>query len=293
MQIPAEIRKCVGFVAVEPGGGYRVVGTFFLVGVDVGQDRFLPYAVTAAHVIDGVRHLAVDGNVWLRMNRTGGAGLLWVFLPLSEWRGHPTDPVIDVSAAPLAVGIDQADYRTLPRSLFATEELLASESVGIGDEVFLPGLFVHHFGAAQNIPIVRTGAIAAMPEEPIATGRGRADAYLIEARSIGGLSGSPVFVYLSPLRSGVLRFGQRHPFLLIGLMHGHWEVDPARVSDAIGVDGLRDELVNMGIGIVVPVRAIAETLDQPHFLALNATVRASLDAAEDAAADIQVDADHA
>jgi hypothetical protein len=49
------------------------------------------------------------------------------------------------------------------------------------------GLFSEHQGAERNIPIVRVGNIAAMPEEPVlTTSWGAIDAYLIEARSIGG-----------------------------------------------------------------------------------------------------------
>ena len=54
-------------------------------------------------------------------------------------------------------------------------------------------------GRDRNFPIVRTGHIAMMPDEKIPKVKigdweGNADAYLIESRSIGGWSGSPVFV---------------------------------------------------------------------------------------------------
>ena len=63
-------------------------------------------------------------------------------------------------------------------------------------------------------------------------------AYLIEARSIGGLSGSPVFVRETVIyddatltyakgskkEKGVAYLtGQFH---FLGLIHGHWEIDP-------------------------------------------------------------------
>jgi hypothetical protein len=96
---------------------------------------------------------------------------------------------------------------------------------------------------------------------------GLIDAYLVEARSIGGLSGSPVFVYLGPLRiknrelqipppSGKFRI-----FCLMGLMHGHYDVKP--LPDEIQADMLNKESVNMGIAIVVPSSKILEVLDQP------------------------------
>jgi hypothetical protein len=66
--------------------------------------------------------------------------------------------------------------------------------IGIGDAVFITGLFSHHPGKARNLRVIRVGNIAAMPDEPVKTQRGEMEAYLIEARSLGGLSGSPVFV---------------------------------------------------------------------------------------------------
>jgi hypothetical protein len=55
-------------------------------------------------------------------------------------------------------------------------------------------------GRKRNIPIVRTGNISMIPSEKvpgIQIRRGESvesEVYLIEARSVGGLSGSPVFI---------------------------------------------------------------------------------------------------
>ena len=86
---------------------------------------------------------------------------------------------------------------------------------------------------------------------------GEMDAYLIEARSIGGLSGSPVFVNLGSMRSksGGLTIGAGGPrFLLFGLVHGHYDVDASEIDELdhdVIVPGQRDH-VNTGIAIVVP-----------------------------------------
>ena len=52
---------------------------------------------------------------------------------------------------------------------FATDSVIEKEGIGIGDEIFITGLFGYHPGAKKNIPIVRIGHIAAIPEEPIKT----------------------------------------------------------------------------------------------------------------------------
>ena len=82
--------------------------------------------------------------------------------------------------------------------MFADDVQIRSLNVGIGDELITVGLFTQRHGAQKKIPIVRSGIIAAMPDEPFEdqnTGKPY-HAYLVEARSIGGLSGSPVFVSL-------------------------------------------------------------------------------------------------
>ena len=97
-----------------------------------------------------------------------------------------------------------------------------------------------------------------MPDEPVPTSVGLIDGYLIEARSIGGLSGSPVFVR----ESVTLGIGS---FYLMGLMHGHWDIPLENKNDtidAVGVNGA----VNMGIAIVVPIRKILEVINRQELV---------------------------
>jgi hypothetical protein len=110
-----------------------------------------------------------------------------------------------------------------------------------------------------------------MPSEPVKTKMGAMDAYLIEARSIGGLSGSPVFVYLDPIRMGgspgtVLVSDRDGPiggkWFRLGLIHGHYDMQA--IDDLGKPDGLKDEAINMGIAIVVPFSRVLETINKPE-----------------------------
>jgi hypothetical protein len=84
------------------------------------------------------------------------------------------------------------DYRGWYLGSSATDEVIETEAIGIGDEVFMVGLFRNHLGRDRNEPIIRVGNIAAMPTDPIRSQvYGDMRAILVEARSIGGLSGSP------------------------------------------------------------------------------------------------------
>ena len=150
---------------------------------------------------------------------------------------------------------NELDHRVFPIAGFATKEKVELEKIGLGEETIIAGLFAPHHGNTKNIPIVRIGSIAAMPEEKVITRIGQIDAYLVEARSIGGLSGSPVFVNMGIMRDrgGVLEIEKRvdgtrslGTIYLLGLMHGHYD----------------EEKVNMGIGIVVPATKILEVINQ-------------------------------
>jgi hypothetical protein len=109
--------------------------------------------------------------------------------------------------------------------------------------------------------------MSAMPGEKVNTRVGPMHAYLIESRSIGGLSGSPVFVNLRLVRHGKLSSTGNPIFYLLGLVYGHYDIDEVTIDandlNPVADDGLRPKNVNMGIAIVVPVSKLIETLNQP------------------------------
>ena len=113
-----------------------------------------------------------------------------------------------------------------------------------------------------------------------------ADAYLIESRSIGGLSGSPVFVYFEdhnptfptssspdigttgtstylPIDEITIK-GIVPTFYLLGLVHGHWDVEDL-ITDSEDMANEVRRSVNAGIAMVVPATVVRETLDHPEF----------------------------
>jgi len=50
--------------------------------------------------------------------------------------------------------------------MFINQETIVEHAIGAGDEIFLTGLFANHLGQHKNLPIVRCGNIAAVPDEP-------------------------------------------------------------------------------------------------------------------------------
>jgi hypothetical protein len=176
-------------------------------------------------------------------------GAQWLKSQVAQWIEHPTDKLVDVSILDCTgFNFTSFDVLSLPAKRLTTTSLIRERSLQLGEEVFLAGLFSLHFGKERNIPIVRIGNVAAMPEEKISTKLGAIDAYLIETRSIAGLSGSPVFTNLATNRFSSSRSGD---YYLLGLMQGHWNT---RESD--------EGKVNVGVGIVVPSEKIMEVIDQ-------------------------------
>lgn len=285
MKIPEEVRKCVAFLEYNNCSGFHLAGTTFFVTVQsiCQPNHFFRYAVTAKHVIDGIKEGTKDGHVYFRLNNRD-AGTCRVESNINEWFIHPYDDFVDVAVMPI-FSQERIEWMFWDVRGFATDETIKEINIDVGDDVFLTGLYHRHTGAKRNVPIIRAGIIAAMPEEPVKTKLGEATAFLVEARSINGLSGSPVFVLPESyyarnvkiedtltLGYGDARVGS---FWLLGLMHGHWDVDNSYV-DTIMTDKSNTQSINEGIGIVVPAQKILEVINHPDLEKMRNRVEAKL-----------------
>jgi hypothetical protein len=286
MIIPDEMRACVAFAYYETANGSKVpAGTAFFVQDPeprLNQTAARAYCVTARHVIEKIITHGSGGKVWLRLNNRNG-GINWAGVPLTDWLGHPSDPGmmwsthrtterVDVSVCLWhRPNLSKFDVIAPFTTTFVDSEKITQHSIRAGDEVFATGLFANHIGKRRNIPIVRCGNIAAMPEEAVETELGPMDAFLIEARSIGGLSGSPVFVSIggTPRRFGEEQysFPQQWHIYLLGLIHGHWD---ARGGETVPDSSRQGESINQGIAVVAPATRILETIRQDQFMDIRA-----------------------
>lgn len=283
MLIPDDFIKCVTFLGVstEEHGQESISwkATAFAVSVpsEFAPDKSYNYLVTARHVVEKGESTKLRIRVNRRKDKT--AVTLNIENQDYHWWYHPMTKPEDLDYADVAVlpWIPPREYElvTLPIDMFLTDEIIQNKGIGLGNEVFITGLFTRLAGKERNIPIVRTGNIAMMLNEPIytrydtpdGTKDGFMDAYLIESRSIGGLSGSPVFVIQHGYDKELLSKGQigRHLYLL-GLIHGHWPVQPSKIEDLGIVDDKATEQINMGIAIVVPAKRILEAINQPELV---------------------------
>jgi hypothetical protein len=274
MNIPDEVRKSVAFACYrDHKGEIRYGGTVFFVIDIVSDSGGYATTVTAKHVVVEIERDSIDRMVLLRVNRLDG-DIDSIEIATADWKFHPsTVESVDVAVYDWTPDSSIYDVMQTPISMAVLPEIITTGIVGLGDEIFIVGLFINHRGKKRNLPIIRLGNIAMLPDkdEQIATRRfGDMEGFLIESRSIGGLSGSPVFDYKDHFeleREGSqIKLQQRRKFFWLGLIHGHYDIEPN--EDALVEDIPKREIVNMGIAIVVPAYKILETINQPQILAV-------------------------
>lgn len=122
----------------------------------------------------------------------------------------------------------------MPREWFVTQEHLGpvapqrddlwrSGPVSAGEETFSVARFIGYDGMERNQPVVRFGNLSSPELVPVWQTKPRhreQPSLLVEARSLAGASGAPVFVY----RTGTVYGGGTAPVgngLLLGISWGH------------------------------------------------------------------------
>jgi hypothetical protein len=293
MRIPDEIRKSVLFIGVYedlPEPEWRA--TAYLVTVP-GAVRTLAAGLNSQGYTGSVsypfrflataRHVArkLEGKEFaIRVNNLDGSVRIIKGHPDTKWWYHPTEEeYVDAAVTVFPDDFGELDLLTIHLEWFADEQRITEANIGAGDEVFIAGLFTKITETTKNIPLVRIGNLASIPGERIPFKDGKLiDAYLVETRSIGGLSGSPVFVRQTinmqgftasgrfldsrgrplPMNEIVQISGLGRTYFL-GSMIGHWDAPT-------GFAFANAEAVNMGISPMVPAHKIREILMQPGLI---------------------------
>jgi hypothetical protein len=262
MRISDDIKNCVVFLGrIELSKNKKQMhfvskGTGFLTFVGDETCATL-YLVTAKHVLD-----ELPGKFHIRINTQDGRFRYVASEEKPRWYFHLTDKDVDVAVYPW-VPPDGTLRQFIPPKMFLdSEDKMQKLGIGIGDDVLVVGLFSEHEGRTKNEPIVRTGNIAMMPTEKLITNYGHIDAFLIESRSLGGMSGCPVFVHqYIPLDSSTWD----HKQYFLGLMLGHWDIPKKQKKDML-FSGTRDKdsQIDMGIAVVVPAKVVLEVINHPE-----------------------------
>jgi len=276
-RIPDNLLDCVLYLyasEVDAASGARSGGSGFLVSVPPEKEGAPAalYAVTNSHVI------REGASPVVRLNTRAGQAEV-IPLTADQWHHHPDGD--DLAVCPIGLQPEHHRFMALTRAGFLAKGDLDELDIGPGDDVFFLGRYINHEGRQQNLPTARFGNISMMPFEPVRHPRGTlVESFLVEARSLSGYSGSPVFAYIGsdqryfnwddsrgappPIYMDVVRI------YLLGVDWGHdadYKVvlEPDRQTKV--PEGWQVEQ-NSGIMNVAPAWRLSELLDEPELVSL-------------------------
>lgn len=266
----------------EPHGGTGCLVSYPFV-TEGYEDKIHLYAVTNSHVVKR------DGRSRaLRMNKIDGEVEV-ITTPGSAWHHHDD---ADVAAVPLHVDQKAIRLSDIPAEIFLTPEDVAGQFYVDGDDCMFIGRHHGLDGKQRNTPAVRMGSVAIMTPEPVdrTDTHGRhEESIALEARSLSGFSGSPVFVWqsgqIAAPRYGSGLIGSERSligkwpivvhgtlesrFAFLGITWGHMKGPNAVVDPGDDEDDAEKALtLNSGIMLAVPAWRIKELLDSEELAAM-------------------------
>jgi hypothetical protein len=272
-RIRDEFLECVVYLYPDrpaAEAGRRAGGSGFLVAIPLGfsnniqQDWVTTIVVTNSHVIN-------NGNTTIRINTTDH-GTEVFGTEERHWLHHPKH---DLAITPMrTLSYNRHQFKFVPKTIFMMPEGIEALKIGPGDECFVVGRFSSHDGRQRNTPSVRFGTIAQMPQDKIQFPDGtEQESFLVEARSIAGYSGSPVFIFIPPFDDAQVGRGnlswKRGPWLL-GIDHCHL-FTRERVRDHSTGKELENKWYvqsNTGMMGVIPAWRLAEMFEFPDMISL-------------------------
>jgi hypothetical protein len=271
---PAErqVRKTVTFITLSCLRGnipIRAQGTGFFVAM---SDSRLPamsfvYLVTNRHVAmcwDEQNNPMPVRSATIRLNLKDGSSREFTSVGNVQWI-LPKDDSVDLALFPLAPDVEVYDYRTVPDSIFATEDVIKKESVSEGLKIVFSGFFYQVPGLKQMEPILREGIVAMMPHEELRTTTGKAGrVYLGEVHAFHGNSGSPVFVDIGGIRGNTFKTG--YDYRLLGVVSGGYS--EGEQNNLVLETPLASKPGNSGIAMIVPASELRALLDDPRVVGM-------------------------
>jgi hypothetical protein len=263
MQLQSDFIESACFLGVKNENGEiapRASAFYAVVPFRHNRTQGRGYLVTARHNV--VKAAGRTLYVSINSGAVGGDRVAaWLPIEVDRWFDHPFDGNADVAVADWRPPDSfQVSYRGILTDNFIDgppEQNGPIFPIVEGMVTATVGLFSYHSGQRRHTPIVRIGNLSAKPSDRVRTGFGDAEAYLIEARSVGGLSGSPVFI-----REEVFGGAQRHP--LLGLIQGHFDWKDEQFAETW-------QPIHTGIAVVTPSNKIIDVLRQADCAATRAS----------------------
>ncbi|HET8582258.1 MAG TPA: trypsin-like peptidase domain-containing protein [Jatrophihabitans sp.] len=282
----------------ETGGETGGTGVLISYPVKGRSDRVHVYVATNSHVV----RQDLYEPVGIRINQGSGTATV-LRIPRASWIHHPDRD--DIAVAALDFDTKRIPYGAVPISCFVTREQFADDTFGDGDECLYIGRHWGLDGKQRNTPAARSGIIAIADPEPINQEQRahRQESVAVEARSLGGYSGAPVFVYRSdplvpPKLAPSPEFGFKtligkfdvvvasaieRPFAFLGVTWGHMNGKSAVTGPGSYMSEWEKRIaLNSGIMLVVPAWKIRELLEDERLVNLREQDEAELRERDDA-----------
>ncbi len=243
------------------GSNPQPIGTGFIIGYPIPEKegQVIPLVVTARHV------LGDQNKVLARFSTQEGSSTTFVSYDIesmkknNDYWEYPGDDGVDIVVF-RSLHFKETKYNLFPINLIATKKTFEENTIRQTDRVIFPSLLINFMGSAQNYPVIRDGSIALIPGEkvPMRYKVGSRvivttqEVILVDATSIPGASGSPIFLWPGPrLKGNSYQMGGTKPYLL-GIMHGFYPAVPREILEVKTSDTKKMYSENSGVAIIFP-----------------------------------------
>jgi hypothetical protein len=274
-RIKLEHEKCMFFLFNEER--HEPAGTGFIVGRSTGptaSPHF--YGVTNHHVAQGA-----GGRIIVLNTKAGHRRK--ILTEDCDWHWVFDDDLAIIDITNLISSDD--DFSYISESEFTDRSFIEDTEIGIGDEVFLVGLFAPHAGKSKNIASGKFGSLSIVASDDALVpgyeaGGNRYPArprFIADMRSRPGYSGSPVFVYrtlfldLRNFDGENYRVDLNRSDTFVRLLGVHC----AQFNDSVKIDEKSPVLPGKSLripgamAVVIPAWKISALLHSPKFAPIN------------------------
>lgn len=255
-----EIKESVVFLGYMNNGHEQIVGTGFLMQIDG-----IFHLVTAKHVIEkNWQNLCVFLNT-KQLKSPSAKPLSIIYNNGYSWIRHP-DPKVDIAILPFLKDIND-QVRFVPDSLIPKDMAEIHELVDVFYVSFQPGLNSFQNDGCVN-PIVRKGVISRVNNN---------DTFYIDGSAFPGNSGSPIFLFPTPIKisNGGISIGAPTKISLLGVMGAYLPYQDVALSQQTGRPRVIFE-ENTGLSLIWSTKFIDQIIQSEDFKKQVKTIKDSL-----------------
>ncbi|MFZ6034727.1 MAG: S1 family peptidase [Patescibacteria group bacterium] len=243
------IKESIVFLGFIDNGREKIVGTGFLIKI---EEIF--HLVTAKHVVENKYD---DLCVFLnskQFNKAVIKPLRLIYKDNLNWIRHP-NPNIDIAILPFLLGSDD-------KVTFISSELISkslTDTHELSDVFYLsyqPG--INNFKKDGNVnPIIRKGIISRVNND---------DTFFIDGTAFPGNSGSPVFLFPTPIRieDNKVMIGGPMRIQLLGVMGAYISYQDIAISQQTKKPKIIFE-ENTGISLIYSTKSLIEVTETDEF----------------------------